>query len=241
MTRTSNGFWEDGFRVTWAPTRAELVGAHSLRADVFCRELRWVGSSSDDLERDRFDDHCTTIVVIDPRSEVVATVRLVAAERPWMFDEVFRPLIPDDRALHRAGSVEASRLAVARTARRVRLSNGRRLADLLFKSTYLLCGQAGVRYAYMVTSDTVARRFTTAGLPCALLASPTRMPDGVMAVPLVLDWEGLGRDAPLRAWFEQCGERCCAPPRLDLERTRRAPSLPAGAQPWDEDRVRASG
>jgi N-acyl-L-homoserine lactone synthetase len=186
------------------------------------------------------------VVVLDPSSKVVATVRLIEGTRPWMFDEVFRDLLPGDGTLDRGG-MEASRLAVAPAARGVRLSGGRRVADLLFKSAYLLCRQRGVRNLYMVTSDAVARRFTTAGLPCFPLATGTRMPDGVLAMPLVLDWSRLREDAPLRAWFEDRGRPADgAPARLDAERARRsqpppAPPPAAVAQGWREQRVRASG
>lgn len=243
MSSETSGFWEDGFRVTWAPDAAELSGAHALRAEVFCRELGWVGTPSHDLERDAFDAHCTSIVVVSPEDEVVATIRLVPGERPWMFDEVFRALVPDPAALRRTGSAEASRLAVARGARRVRLSSGRRLADLLFKASYVYCRQEAIRHVYMLTSDTVGRRLTTTGIPCVPIAAPTLMPDGVVALPLALDWERLRADAPVRAWFEDCLPDA-TPARLDAERARRAqlqPVRPAAAQAWREQRLRASG
>jgi N-acyl-L-homoserine lactone synthetase len=240
MNVESWGFYEDGFKVTWSPSRAELVAAHALRADVFCRELAWVGSRSVELEKDDFDAHCTTVVVVEPDGEVVATVRLVPGDRPWMFDEIFRFLLREPDALHRAGGVEASRLAVARKSRAVRLGNGRRLAELLFKATYLLCRQRGDQYVYMVTSDVVGRRFTTAGLPCSALAPGTRMPDGVLAVPLVLDWDALRSEA-LRAWFEQPAVPVVTPTPLDAERVRRAR---AAARPlperWSDDAQRVA-
>jgi N-acyl-L-homoserine lactone synthetase len=203
MTTETSGFFEEGFRITWSPSHAELLAAHALRADVFCRELAWVGSRAVELERDAFDEHCSTVVVTEPdRHEVLATVRLVAGHRPWMFDGPFQALISDAGPLQRSGAVEASRLAVAKTARTVRMPNGRRLAELLFKAAYLLGRQRGNRYVYMVTSDVVARRFTTAGLPCSPVCDGTRMPDGVLAIPLVLDWDAMRADSPLRAWFD---------------------------------------
>jgi hypothetical protein len=103
----------------------------------------------------------------------------------------------------------------------VRLPNRRRLAELLFKATYLLCRQRGDRYVYMVTSDVVGRRFTTAGLPCSAVCDGTRMPDGVMAVPLVLDWDALRPDSALQAWFDGPVQPFFAPTRLEEERLRR--------------------
>jgi N-acyl-L-homoserine lactone synthetase len=247
MSTDRSGFWEEGFRVTWAPDAAELAGVHALRAEVFCRELRWVGTPSDDRERDEFDAGCTTIAVLRPGAEVLGTIRLVPSDRPWMFDQVFRDLVPDHGALRRERSVEASRLAVSRGARRVRLSGGRTIADLVFKAAFRVCLQRGVRYVYMLTSDKVGRRLTGTGLPAAPLGAPTEMPDGVVAVPLGVDWEDLAATSSLRAWFEdRDARRDLPPPRLDAERTRRCQASPASsvadlAPSWREQRVRASG
>lgn len=240
MSSEAYGFFEDGFTVSWSPSDSELDSAQALRADVFCRELAWVGSRSVELERDSYDAHCSSIVVTGPdRREVLATVRLVPGDRPWMFDGPFRALVPDAGALRRARAVEASRLAVTRAARAIRLRSGRRLSELLFKATYLLCRQRGERYVYMVTSDVVGRRFTSAGLPCSAVCEGTRMPDGVMAVPLLLDWDALRPESTLRAWFERV-EPLGAPARLDAERLRRvrAPA-PRPDERWNEG-VRAA-
>jgi N-acyl-L-homoserine lactone synthetase len=241
MSNEASGFIEDGFRISWSPSRAELASAHALRADVFCRELAWVGSRSVELERDAFDEHCTTVVVTEPdRREVLATVRLVPGDRPWMFDGPFRALIADAPALERGRAVEASRLAVAKAARSARLTNGRRLAELVFKATYLFCRQRGDRYVYMVTSDVVGRRFTTVGLPCSPVCGGTRMPDGVLAVPLVLDWDALRADSALCAWFKAPVQTLLAPARADTEPLGCARVLiaPLQGERW-RDRARA--
>lgn len=242
----ATGFCEGGFHVTWAPDAGTLAAAEALRADVFCRELGWVGTAADAFERDPFDAHAIPIVARSPGGEVVATLRLVPGDRPWMFDEIFRDLLDDPGVLRRARAMEASRLAVAGSARRTRLPGGRRLAELLFKGAYTVCRALDVRWVYMVTTDTVGRRLGTAGLPCAPLAAPTRMPDGVVAVPLVLDWDRLPAAAPVRAWFEGGADvvpLSPPPPSLEAERARRTqPSLaPSLAQPWRERRLRASG
>jgi N-acyl-L-homoserine lactone synthetase len=241
MRTETSGFIEGGFRISWSPSRPELASAHALRADVFCRELAWVGSRSVELERDAFDEHCSTMVVTEPdRHEVLATVRLVPGDRPWMFDGPFQALVADPRALQRTRAMEASRLAVAKAARTVRLPGGRRLAELVFKATYLFCRQRGDRYVYMVTSDVVGRRFTTAGLPCSAVCDGTRMPDGVLAVPLVLDWDALRADSPLRAWFEGPVQPLLSPARIDDAplQCARAPIAPRTDERWT-DGVRA--
>ncbi|WNG61833.1 GNAT family N-acetyltransferase [Archangium gephyra] len=202
MPRGAFGFCEDGYRVTWMPTRSELLRTYRLRADVFCRELRWVGSRTDLFECDEFDDGSTPIVVVDPLGEVAATARLVGSDNPWMFDRVFQGLCPPG-VIRRNGAMEASRLTVAEHARGVRLANGKWVSELVFKAVYALCAQRGVRYVYMVTSDVVARLLRSAGLPCETLAPYTRMPDGVRAAPLMLDWGRLDGSRRNHRWYEE--------------------------------------
>jgi N-acyl-L-homoserine lactone synthetase len=205
MAIEAAGFCEDAHRVTWRPNRSELEQAHRLRADVFCRELGWVGSWLDPTEHDEFDGRATHVVVADRACEIVATVRLIPGDATWMLDGVFRDLVAGRAILRRTDAMEASRLAVAKRARsaRARLSNGKRVADLVYKAAYVLCSLRRVRYLYMVTSETVLRHMSSAGLPCVPIASPTMMPDGVSAVPIVLDWERLGPDEAVRAWYRE--------------------------------------
>jgi N-acyl-L-homoserine lactone synthetase len=195
------GFYEEGYRVSWRLTPSELRRAHALRADVFCRELRWVGSSHVALERDEFDGDSVHLAVFEGGSRLVAAVRLTRGDAPWMLDTVFRHLLPSHGALRRSGAVEASRLAVAPESRNARLAGGKRVCDLLYKAAHAFCRAHGVRTAYMVTSDVVLRHMTRAGLPCAAMAAPTLMPDGVRALPVVLDWHALRRDPALHRWY----------------------------------------
>jgi N-acyl-L-homoserine lactone synthetase len=195
------GFHEDDYRVSWQLTQPELRRAHELRAEVFCRELKWVGSRDDALERDEFDGDSVHIGVFEGGTRLVASVRLTHEGAPWMLDTVFQHLLP--APIQRRHAMEASRLAVTTQSRNVRLKNGRRVCDLLYKSAYAYCSLRGVRYLYMVTSDIVLRHMTRACLPCVPLARPKRMPDGVAAVPVVLNWDRI-RDVPaLRRWYDE--------------------------------------
>jgi N-acyl-L-homoserine lactone synthetase len=204
MAIEATGFHEGPYHVTWVPNVSEIQALHRLRADVFCRELRWVGCRNDPVERDEFDGAAAHIVVVDPAGEVAATLRLIPGDARWMLDEVFRNLVAGRAILRRSDAAEASRLAVAKRARGAgsRLDNGRRLADVVYKAAYVFCILHHIRYVYMVVSDTVLRHMSGAGLPCIPIAPPTVMPDGVSAVPVVLDWERLVNGA-IRAWYEE--------------------------------------
>jgi N-acyl-L-homoserine lactone synthetase len=224
MDHAPVGIVEESYVVKWQLTPTERRQVHALRADVFCRELEWVGAPSDRLERDGLDPYATQLAVVFG-SEIVGTVRLAAYDAPWMLDGVFRGLLPEEGIRRGADCVEASRLAVAHRWRRARLENGAAVSDLLYKATYAFCRLRGVRRVYMVTSDVVLRLMRRSGLPVTALAAPTQMPDGVRAVALVLDWDRLAETCPRHEWFEavRLSIPCSLPsqPR-DMESRRRA-------------------
>lgn len=207
MRDSITGFREEGYRVTWALTRSQRAWVHRLRAEVFCRELAWVGSSSDSVEQDEFDARAVHMAVLDEQRAVVATVRLAPAEAPWMLTTVFRRLLPAGTRIERAGAMEASRMAVAKRARVHRLASGRRVCDLLYKGAYLYCALHGIRHLYMVTSDVVLRHMRNAGLPCQPLGDAVRMEDGVKAIAVLLDWEPLRERRAVSDWHDSawCG------------------------------------
>jgi hypothetical protein len=79
----------------------------------------------------------------------------------------------------------------------------------------------------MVTSDVVLRHIVRAGLPCAPLAAPTRMPDGVNAPGVRLDWARLDPAGALGAWYASAGHPAAAAPRRRAGPQRAARLLPA--------------
>jgi N-acyl-L-homoserine lactone synthetase len=175
---------------------------HALRADVFCRELGWVGTPEDEAEWDEFDPSSTHVAVLDERAEVVAAVRVTGHDARWMLDSIFHALARTGLVEKRPGTAEASRLVVARRWRKMRLGSGMRTCDLLYKGAYAYCTTRAIRHVYMVTSDVVLRHMVRTGLPCEPLAGPIRMPDGVNAMTVKLDWTELPRSPALAAWYE---------------------------------------
>jgi len=221
------GFHEYDYRITWRLAPTELRKVSELRADVFCRELGWTGTREDRVEWDEFDHDSTHIAVLDGQSEVVGAVRLIASRAPWMLDTVFSALAPAGRITRAADAAEASRLAVHRHWRGKRLGNGRRACDLLYKAAYVYCRINGIRYLYMVVSDTVLKHMQRSGLPCRELGAPRQMPDGVLASTVVLDWTRIREIPTIADWYAsgwqmppacQHGAPDCAlshrPPRL---------------------------
>jgi N-acyl-L-homoserine lactone synthetase len=173
-----------------------------LREAVFCHELGWVKSHRDCMERDEFDEAAVHIVVADEWANVKASVRLLPGNRPWMLDTVFRDLLPNMNIAKESNAMEASRLAVAKDSRSVRLKNGRLLCELLYKAAYVYGMLHDCRYLYMVTSTAVHRHLNRAGVPCVSLGTPKSMADGVRALSAKLDWYKIAENAELFEWYE---------------------------------------
>lgn len=202
MTRSEfNGFREGNYFVTWRPSCQQLERVHQLRADVFCHELGWVKPARQ-TERDEFDQSAVHIVLSDEYSYALAAIRLLHHDVPWMLDTVFRNLWATDAVLKHRDTMEVSRLAVSKEARNLRLENGRRLVELLYKGVYMYSKLHAVRHLYMVTSNVVHRHLNSLGLPCEALAPPQRMQDGVLALVAKLDWTHFARYTEHLCWYQ---------------------------------------
>jgi N-acyl-L-homoserine lactone synthetase len=195
-------FQEHGYRIAWRLTPSELHKVGELRAEVFCRELRWTGSPEDRVERDEFDDDSTHFAVLDEQSEVIGAMRLIKSRAPWMLDTVFSKLASASGITKGSDTAEASRLVVHPGWRGRRLENGMRVTDLIFKAAYMYCRTNGIRYVYMVTTDIVSDGLRRSGLPCRAISAPWQMPDGVCAVTAVLDLNKIREIPTLADWYE---------------------------------------
>lgn len=214
--KLTNGFREQDYRITWRPTPAELRQIGELRAEVFCRELRWTGSPDARIEQDEFDDSATQLAVVHG-TEVIGTVRLSKARAPWMLDTVFCSLAPASRISKDPDTAEASRLAVSRTWRGKRLANGMRTCDLLYKAAYVYCQVNAIRHLYIVVSDIVLNHMQRSGLPCRQIGAMRQMPDGVRATTVVIDWNRIGEVPALAAWFHAGWQMPPTPPASGVE------------------------
>lgn len=226
--QTAIGIREGCYDVKWHLTNEELQQTFRLRADVFCRELQWVGSRDVDTERDAIDDDTVHLAASSKGSGALATVRLTPARAPWMLDHVFRDILPVGIGFHeRQQGMDASRLAVAKDARHARLDNGARISDLMYKAAYVFCRISGVRYLYIVTSGVVLRHMTAAGLPCFPLAPAKPMANGVLAIPTVIDWLALDPSTSLYEWYDSVTllAPCSLPSPLRDIHSRRRVSL----------------
>lgn len=109
-----------------AKTENELRGAHKIRHDVFCSELKLFDATSQDYERDSYDDYSEQCLIKQDSTDVYAgTVRLIMPtndEQILPIEKVALKHITDSRYLpsnfKRDEVCEISRIAIPRAFRR---------------------------------------------------------------------------------------------------------------------------
>jgi N-acyl amino acid synthase of PEP-CTERM/exosortase system len=205
-------FEEEGFVIKQVLTEDEKLQAYRLRHSIFCGELKWVLQSTNGMESDEYDDSAVFFGVFDANGKLVSFLRLILPNRQFMMERVFLSLVHPTHSIRKeADTAEISRLCVAPE---VRNSHGEgnfdvhKISLLLFKAVYQWCKLNGIRYLYAVTELKVYRLYRLKGFPYRMIGSPTKMPDGVTVVAVMMDWaefELLNRaNRPeLLKWFKQ--------------------------------------
>lgn len=145
-------------------SRVQLKQAYQLRAAVFCRELGWVGHVAQRHEIDEFDQFVHHLG-IETQNNISSYLRIHPAGSPWMIDSVFRHVVPPDAALHKAGTCEVSRLAVAREYRGNLKFEGYSLFCRTMQLMYTFCQLNSIHTIFTIVSVPVLRLLQDNGLP----------------------------------------------------------------------------
>ena len=190
----------------------DLVKAFRLRHRVFAEDLKWVPTTRNELEIDGYDAAAVHVGVFDGEDRLLAYVRVLTAERRYMLEDEFRCVLGPEGALRKEGdSCELTRFCVDPHAREQEVATAFGtfpLFMLLFKGVYHWSAGQGAPVLYAVTDRIVYKLLCMKGFPCERLGPSVRMPDGVVAVGLRMDWrECLRSNAEKRpamaAWYAQ--------------------------------------
>lgn len=183
---------EENFVVKTIINETDKAQAYRLRHRIFCDELKWVLHSTNDMEFDEYDRNAVFFGVYDEGRELISFLRLIMPGRQFMMEKEFLSLVdPDHRIRKELDTAEISRLCVAPEARCNHKAGNfdvHKISLALFKGVYQWCMLNKIRYLYAVTELKVYRLYCLKGFPYRLIGKPTRMPDGVTIVPVMLDW-----------------------------------------------------
>lgn len=182
---------EGSYEVRTLQYAPELILAYQLRHVVFADQLRWIPQTDDRLETDSYDSFATHFGAFDPLGNLIAYVRLIAADRQFMMEKEFRSIVDRDYPIRKdQDTCELTRFCVASSARNEAASGPdfKNVTTVLFKGVYQLCVHCGIRFAYGITDGTIHRYLTMKGYPYKMIGTPRKMADGVIARAVVLDW-----------------------------------------------------
>lgn len=203
---------EEGFVVKTITSEEERSAAYRLRHRIFCNELKWVLHSTNDMESDEYDSNAVFFGVFDEHPRLVSFLRLIMPDRQFMMEKEFLSLVdPNHRIRKGPDTAEISRLCVAPEARnnhKIGNFDVHKISLILFKGVYQWCLLNKMRYLYAVTELKIFRLYCLKGFPYRMIGRPTKMPDGVTVVAVVLDWDEFERSnevsrPELVGWFRK--------------------------------------
>lgn len=182
---------EGGMVVTNLHTHEDRVQAHQLRNRIFCEELGWALQAHNELEIDDYDTHAVFFGVLNEQRRLLAFLRLILPDQPFMIENEFLTLIgPGHMIRKERDTAELSRLCVAPESRRDKIAGNFGIHDvsmLLLKGVYQWCRNNQISKLYAVTEYKIYKLLCIKGFPCRLIGDPYVMPDGVIAVAFTVD------------------------------------------------------
>jgi N-acyl-L-homoserine lactone synthetase len=188
---------EAGYVVKTIVSEEERSTAYRLRHRIFCDELKWVLHSANDMESDEYDSNAVFFGVFDEDHNLVSFLRLIMPDRQFMIEKEFLSLVDSGHRIRKEpDTAEISRLCVAPEARNNHeLGNFdvHKISLILFKGVYHWCLLNKMQYLYAVTELKIFRLYCLKGFPYRMIGRPTKMPDGVTVVAVVLDWDEFER------------------------------------------------
>lgn len=186
-------FYEGKYGVREISTEEDLLKSYRLRHEIFCGELRWVPPNPEMIEIDNYDEKAISFGVFNPQNKLASYLRLLTAEGEFMIEQEFAEMVSAEHSIrHDKDTAEISRLCIAQESRRELVSTEfekRSTSVVILKGIYHWCKANSVRYLYAVTEYKIYRLACAKGFPFKLIGAPKAMPDGVVAVAMLLDWE----------------------------------------------------
>jgi acyl homoserine lactone synthase len=183
-------YHEQGYCIRTIENDEERRQAYRLRHLVFCEGLCWVSENPNGLDIDKYDERATSLGIFSDQcgSRLVATLRLLPPDKPFMLEEEFADLLPPGLALRKErDTTEITRFA---TLQGIGENESHTLSLLLYKAWYQWSVQNSVRYVYLEVESRYARKLRMMGFPTSQLGPSRRLPPACAdSVALLLDWE----------------------------------------------------
>jgi|GEM_PF-3658032 len=176
-----------GYHFKLADDWHEKKAAYQLRAAVYDQELRW-SRANDGMEADVFDEYACHYVVTSPFGEVVATLRVLDWNAPWMSTECYDGRFAGEASLFRTPlTQEVSRLCIAQPYRDRKIMAPFSVLDIVLKGILEVGCRDGKKYSYFVTRAAMERALAQRGFVVPNISPLHKMPDGCRIKSFVVD------------------------------------------------------
>lgn len=194
-------------------TEEDMIKAYHLRHRIFCEELSWVPQTENRLEMDEYDVYAIPFGVFNGQNNLSAFIRLVTDGNTLMIEKEFSSLVGRGHMVRKENDTgETSRICVAPEARNDVISGDfgvQSVSMLLYKGVYYWCITHDIRYIYTVVAYKMFRLLRAKGFSIELIGDLTTMPDGVVAVAVIMDWREFETSNKVKRpdmfrWFNQC-------------------------------------
>lgn len=95
-------------------TETDLLKAYRLRYEVFCKTLKWIPESPEQLDMDKHDRGAHPPGVFTEEEELYAVVRIITPGHPYMLDTAFTASVDAEHVIRKNfDTAEITRLTVS--------------------------------------------------------------------------------------------------------------------------------
>ena len=191
---------EGNYCIRSLSTEADLLKAYRLRYEVFCKTLKWIPESPEQLDMDKYDQGAHLLGVFTEEGELYAVARIITPDHPYMLETAFAALVDAEHVIRKNfDTAEVTRLTVSPSLKKQwRISPGQ-ISKLLYKGIYQWSVLNYVRYLYLVVEKKFWKALLFTGFPCVPVGLMTRLPPAqVESVAAILDWNRFRHEGTLK-------------------------------------------
>lgn len=155
---------------------SEKEVAYRLRHRIFAEDFGWISASQNRLDIDIYDDFSVMLGSYDKNTSVVQSlIRITRGPHRFMSDDIFSECFGLHKIRREYDSIDVTRLSLNTHNGHVTKSTLKSM-KLLFHGLNIWCAYHGVRFIYMVTSESLFRYIVHIGWTFEIMGPPVVFP-----------------------------------------------------------------
>jgi N-acyl-L-homoserine lactone synthetase len=130
----------------------EMVKAFNLRYEIFCKKLKWVKESQNELEIDRYDPNAVHFGLFNKDNSLLSYLRVILPQNRFMIENDFKNLVNTNYKVRKLqDTVEISRFCVSKEIYNFKFKF--KPYTILYKHLFMWASTNKIRYAYIVVEN----------------------------------------------------------------------------------------